>query len=86
MRYRADAAGAVRIAELDTLTALYHRRSGQTHLLAEPMPEILAVLEAGEADIPTILERLAIDDDADARAILGVHLDALIATGLVSAA
>jgi PqqD family protein of HPr-rel-A system len=86
MRVRAEPAAALRIMVLDSLTALYHRRSGQTHLLAAPLPEILAIIGDEWADLPTLLLRLQIDDDAEARAILTSRLHELIEIGLVALA
>jgi hypothetical protein len=34
------------------MTALYDRRSGTTHLVAEVVPAILEALGAGDADTP----------------------------------
>ncbi len=78
----------LRIVQLDSFVALYHRASGITHLLAAPAPEILAAL--GEAGLTrgALLARLAADyalDDADEAALLA-RLDELVATGLVSTA
>jgi PqqD family protein of HPr-rel-A system len=57
--YAADPPG-VRIAcPLDALTAIFHRASGATHLLAAPAPELLDALAAGPADAATLLVRLA---------------------------
>lgn len=44
MRYVAADAATLRLAQLDLLTACYHRTSGQTHLLVSPAPELLALL------------------------------------------
>lgn len=48
VRYRAAGAMDLVRVELDALTAVYDRRSGQTHLLASPLPEMLEAL--GEAE------------------------------------
>jgi PqqD family protein of HPr-rel-A system len=84
MRYRADPPALLRVVELDSLTAIYHRRSGQTHLVAEPVPEILAVLSSGDADLSEILKQLKLDDISETREALPERLDEMIATGLVS--
>lgn len=86
MRYRADPPAAYRVVPLDSLTALYHRRSGTTHLLAEPVPELLEVLGAGPLSFGNILAALDIDDDAESRAALTARLDEMAATGLIAAA
>jgi PqqD family protein of HPr-rel-A system len=73
------------VAPLDVLTAIYHRASGQTHLMAAPAPEILAVLAEGEMTGDALLGRLRADFDlvdADAAA-LAARLDELVETGLV---
>jgi len=80
-----DPAGRISVA-LESLVAIYHARSGATHLLAPPAPEILEALAAGPADIGTILERLRATHDLsgeDARAAIAARLDELEASGLV---
>jgi PqqD family protein of HPr-rel-A system len=84
MRYRADPSALLRVVALDSLTAIYHRRSGQTHLVAEPVPEILAVLGSGDADLSKLIKRLELDDIPDIRSALTERLDEMIAIGLVS--
>jgi PqqD family protein of HPr-rel-A system len=84
VQYRADPLAGLRIVPLDSLTAIYHRRSGQTHVVAEPVPEILAALAEGEADVPTLLARLGLAGDPDGA--LTARLEELVATGLVSRA
>ncbi|MDB5699834.1 MAG: HPr-rel-A system PqqD family peptide chaperone [Sphingomonadales bacterium] len=84
MRYRADPPALLQIVPLDSLTAIYHRRSGQTHLVAEPVPEILAALGEG-GDLTDILAQLGLQDAPDAREALAARLDEMIATGLVTA-
>ncbi len=75
------------LTPLDSLTAVYHRRSGATHLLAEPIPEILAALGAAPATIMALVERLAVEYglvmNADTTALLGQRLAELEAIGLV---
>ena len=75
--YRADPPGGLVVVPLDAFTAVYHRRSGMTHLLTEPAPQILAIL--GDAGLS--LDRLAEDYDlADATAsALAARLDELVA-------
>jgi PqqD family protein of HPr-rel-A system len=82
MRYAADPPDTVQIVSLDSLTAIYHRRSGQTHVVSEPMPEILAALQNGPADVATLAAQLGVDDVAT----LTVRLDELVEIGLVTAA
>ena len=83
--FAADPPGLLRVVPLDTLTALYHRPSGQTHIVSEPMPEILAALETGPMTAEALLARLteAADVAADLAA-LAARLAELEAIGLVS--
>jgi PqqD family protein of HPr-rel-A system len=84
LTYRADPPEGLRIVPLDSLTAIYHRASGQTHVVAEPMPEILMALQKGEADLSDILARLSLADISDTRALLIERLEELVVTGLVA--
>lgn len=84
-RYRAAPPQTLLIRPLDALTAIHDRRSGQTHLVAQPVPELLAALEDGPLDIDVLLARLAeqfdlVDGDREA---LAERLAELAATGLV---
>ncbi len=73
--------------KLDDFTLIYHRSSGATHLLAEPVPEILAVLAEGPATIAGIVGRLARDhelgDEGDVAPAITACLGELEALGLV---
>lgn len=64
-RYRAAAASDLVRVELDALTAVYDRRSGQTHLLASPLPEMLAVLGTEEWTLAAFAAQLASVFDID---------------------
>lgn len=84
MRYRAAPAGALVVAPLDQLTAVYHRPSGVTHLVDAPVPELLGVLADEPADAPALLARMAVafdvaDADPDA---LAERLEEMVALGL----
>jgi PqqD family protein of HPr-rel-A system len=82
--YVADRADDVRLVELDGLTALYHRPSGTTHILAAPAPQILAAIADDPATADEILARMAagFDVDGDRDALLS-RLAELEAAGLV---
>ncbi|HEX8667111.1 MAG TPA: HPr-rel-A system PqqD family peptide chaperone [Allosphingosinicella sp.] len=85
-RYAADPPRLIRSVELDGLTAIYHRRSGLTHILAPPAPQILEAL-AGEpgtaAEIAArIGERFEIAEE-DVASALEARLGELEAAGLV---
>lgn len=81
--YAADPPEALRRAALDGLTVLYHRPSGQTHIVSEPVPEILGTLEAGPCGAAELLARLTGSDDGEGREALEARLEELEATGLV---
>ncbi len=84
-RYRAPPPAALRVVALDALTAVYHRASGQTHVVAPPVPEILDLLAdralTAEALLAALAERFDLPD-GDA-ATLTARLDELVETGLV---
>jgi PqqD family protein of HPr-rel-A system len=79
--YHADPPDAVRMAALDSLTAIYHRRSGQTHVVSEPVPEILTALQDGAAEVATLADRLGVA--LHGHAALSARLDELVVSGLV---
>lgn len=84
--YRAAPPDALRIETLGELTAIFDRRSMQTHLVVSPMPEILGAMGADACDAATLASRLAAAfdfDDADVHPILAERLGELAAMGLV---
>lgn len=87
-QWLAPHADRLSIVTLDALTAVYDRASGQTHLLAQPLPEILAALQSGPANAAQIAARLTADfdiaDSADVSARVAECLGELLAMGLVS--
>jgi len=85
VRYRAPEAAALISTDLAPFTALFDRRSGITHILASPAPEILAALTE-PMTIDMLLAVLAREYDlADPDpAALAVRLDELVASGLVA--
>jgi len=88
MAYRAEPADALRIEPLDDFTLVFHRRSGLTHLVTAPAPEILAALQEGPLTRDALLARLAERYDlADgSTAALDARLGELVAVGLIEAA
>jgi PqqD family protein of HPr-rel-A system len=85
-RYIADPPSAVRTVALEGLTALFHRPSGTTHILAPPAPQILAALAEGPADAAGIAGRLGETFDLaaeDAPKAIAARLAELEAAGLV---
>lgn len=84
-RYRAAPAATLRIEPLDSLTLIYHRASGITHVVDSPLPELIDVLGEREMTLTETLAALAaahdlIDPDA---AALAARLDELVEAGLV---
>ena len=83
--YRAAPPDSLIVVPVDLLTAIYHRASGQTHLMAAPAPEILEALGQGALDAGALLAKLRAEYDlVDADpAALTARLDELVETGLV---
>jgi PqqD family protein of HPr-rel-A system len=82
--YRAAPLPSLLIEPLDELTAVFHRASGITHLLASPAPEIIHALQV-PATHDDLLARLgeSFDLAADDGDALDARLDELVAAGLV---
>ncbi len=80
------AAEGLDVRPLDTLTLVYHPGSGQTHLLASPLPEILGLLAAEPLDRTGVIARLGeqFDLEENAAQLIGERLDELAALGLVA--
>ena len=74
----------MRIATLDTLAAIFHRASGITHIVASPVPELIAAL-AEPRSLDELLAHLAgAYDLIDAYpAAVTARLDELVEAGLV---
>lgn len=85
--YRADPADQLLVEPLDAITLIYHRRSGITHLVAEPVPEILAAMAGDSVDSATVLARLAeafdLGEDVAALETVTARLEELADLGLV---
>ena len=87
MLYRAPPSSALLVEPLDAFTAVFHRSSGITHLLAPPAPQILEALSPEGMSLDDLLARLAgaydlADGDPQA---LAARLDELIVAGLITA-
>jgi PqqD family protein of HPr-rel-A system len=85
--YKAEDSNQLLIEPLDAITLIYHRRSGITHMVAEPVPEILAALGGDAVPAATVVERLAASFDLatadDAIATVAARLEELADLGLV---
>ena len=85
-RFIADPSEALRAVELDGLSALYHRPSGLTHILAAPAPQILAALAGEAGDSAEIIARISAEfelEAEDAPTAIASRLAELEAAGLV---
>ena len=90
-RWRGPPTGALATVPLDTLTVVYDRRSGQTHLLAEPLPQLLEALGDGASDAAALTTQLSAayvmaEDPGDAAGIVAERLTELAAIGLIGPA
>ncbi len=86
LKYRAEPADQLLVEPLDAMTLIYQRRSGVTHIVAEPVPEILAVMGEDALDAAQVAASLAAQfdfDTADAEAIVASRLEELAGLGLV---
>ncbi len=88
--YARCAEGELLWRELDGLALVYHRPSGQTHMLASPLPEIMAALtdkpQPHTALLTLLSEAYDLADDDDGLAALSTHLEELTALGLIRSA
>lgn len=89
VRFRPLDRAELLVRELAPLTLIYHRRSGVTHMLAEPVPQILdGLARLGEADAATLAGWLAdrfdlVADHGAAEAVIASRLVELADLGLV---
>ena len=85
-RYHRDKDAIVCV--LEDITLLYHRASGQTHMMISPVPEILDALDTGgDATAAQLHALLAHEYDLGPReeaiAEIEAHLESLMVIGLV---
>ncbi|SEN35957.1 PqqD family protein, HPr-rel-A system [Sphingomonas gellani] len=85
MRFRAAPADALLQASLDPFTAVFHRPSGQTHLLVSPAPEMLAALADGPLSLSDLHDALAAAFQLEDAEGLADRMAELVAAGLVTA-
>ena len=84
MRWRAPPEHLL-VVVLDAFTAVFHRPSGQTHLLVEPAPQILEIL-VEPLDEAELLERLNAAYDLDGSETLAERMRELAEAGLIAPA
>ncbi len=72
--------------ELDAMTAIFHRPSGLTHVVADPVPAILEVMGASAMTAATVArllsEQFELEPGADVENVVLARLDELCALGL----
>ena len=89
--YRAEPPELRLAREMGVMTLIYHRRSGVTHMVSDPVPQILDALDAlGLSDAAAVANHLArsfdlsSEDGADVDAIVVARLEELAVLGLVT--
>lgn len=84
--FHAPPVGTLLDTPLDLLDAVYDRRSGLTHLVAQPVPAILDALASGPATATQLMTRLADEYALEGESsALAARLTELLALGLVEA-
>ncbi len=85
--YQAEPADARIVEPLDMMTLIYQRRSGITHMVGEPVPQMLEAMGSDAVDAAMLAELLAktfdLGEAADAVAVLSERLEELAELGLV---
>ena len=84
--FKAGQSDGLLVEPLDQMTLIYQRRSGITHIVAEPIPEILAVMGDEFLSAEQVAARLANSfelDASDATMIVSARLEELAALGLL---
>ena len=86
-RYRALSTADYKLTPLDVVSALYDKRSGQTHLIASPVPELLAMMQDSDLSVDELLQRLLVHydlpADEDHNASIEARLSELVTLGLL---
>ena len=85
--YQAEPAEARIVEPLDMMTLIYQRRSGITHMVGEPVPQMLKAMGSDAIDAETLAARLAdrfdLGEQADATMLIAERLEELAGLGLV---
>lgn len=86
-KYQAEPAEARIVEPLDMMTLIYQRRSGITHMVGEPVPQMLEAMGSDAVNAATLALRLATSFDLggqdDAVALIAERLEELAELGLV---
>ncbi len=87
IHYKAEPAEQRLVEPLDAITLIYQRRSGITHMVAEPVPEMLTAMGDDTVSAAALVARLAaqfdLGDAADAEEVIAARLEELAELGLV---
>jgi PqqD family protein of HPr-rel-A system len=87
VRYKAEPADQRLVEPLDMMTLIYQRRSGITHMVTEPIPEMLEAMGDAVVDAATLVTRLAARFDLggaeEAEPVIAARLEELAELGLV---
>lgn len=85
--YRATAPDGVIQHPLDSMTLIFQRSSGITHMVADPVPAMLEVMAEDALTADDIVQRLSasydLEDSADAADIILARLVELCSLGVV---
>ena len=85
--YLAEPAEARIVEPLDMMTLIYQRRSGITHMVGEPVPQMLEAMGSDAVNAAMLASRLAasfeLGGQDDAVALIAERLEELAELGLV---
>ncbi len=85
--YIAEPADQLWVEPLDAITLIYQRRSGITHMVVEPVPEILTAMGVDAVTAAALVAKLSdqfdLGTDEDAEAVVTARLEELAELGLV---
>ena len=75
--------------QLDSMTLIFQKASGITHIVADPVPAILEVMNGGKMNAEMIAGKLSarfdVEEGADVEEVVLARLDELHKLGLVEA-
>lgn len=87
VRYRADPPEMNAVYDVESMTLLYHRPSGATHLLVSPASEIIGLLQYESRTLNEIVDQLAVqldfEVDDEAGELVMARLTELERAGLI---
>jgi PqqD family protein of HPr-rel-A system len=85
--YKVEMADQLLIEALDAMTLIYQRRSGITHMVTEPVPEMLSAMGAELVDAAALVARLSkqfdLGDAVEVEAVISARLEELAELGMV---